>query len=90
VRNEPPSPPIVLLPADDPVICYLLTWEMHERDGSWWAYVTWPRERNGQPYKHVTNVRADRLRPLEPAEAYRDVPRRILGRNGQLRPWSPT
>jgi hypothetical protein len=89
VKNEPTSPPIVLLPADDPVVCYLLAWEMHERDGSWWAYVTWPRVRNGQSYRHVTSVRAERLEPLESAEVYAQVPRRVLGRDGEIRPWSP-
>ena len=30
-------------------------------------------------------VRADSLRPLEPTEAYKAVPRRVLGHDGQIR-----
>jgi hypothetical protein len=87
VRNEPPSPPIVEF--GDDAVAYLLAWEQHEQDGSWWAWVTWIRERSGRPYRHVTTVRAARLRPVEVPSAYETVPRRVLGLDGQIRPWSP-
>jgi len=33
----------------------------------WWAWVTWIRERNGKPFRHVVSVRAATLRPQSPA-----------------------
>ncbi len=33
----------------------------------------------------VVQVQAASLRPLEPPDAYHDVPRRVLGLDGQLR-----
>jgi hypothetical protein len=87
VRNEPLSPPLVQV--GDDAVAYLLAWEQHEQDGSWWAWVTWIRERSGRPHRHVTTVRAARLRPVEVPSAYEGVPRRVLGLDGQIRPWSP-
>ncbi len=29
------------------------------------------------------------LAPLEEPDAYRDVPRRVLGKDGKIRPWAP-
>ena len=41
-------------------------------------------------YRHrVVSVRADGVRRLEGPEAYKNVPRRTLGRDGRIRPWSP-
>jgi hypothetical protein len=89
MKDEPRSPPIVGLPGGEPVVAYLLMWEQHERSGEWWAWVTWVRERNGQPYRHVTTVQAQRLVQLDLPGTYRAVPRRVLGHDGQFRPWSP-
>jgi len=38
----------------------------------------------------VVSVRADGLRRLENQEAYKSVPRRTLGRDGRIRPWTPS
>lgn len=92
VRNKLPSPPIVALPApgdSEPVVAYLLAWEQHERDGAWWAWVTWPRIRGGRAYRHVTTVRAAAVRRIEEADVYANVPRRVLGSDGVYRPWQP-
>ena len=40
------------------------------------------------PRRRVVTVRAAAVRPLEPPDAYGDVPRRVLGRDGCIRPWS--
>jgi len=34
-------------------------------------------------------LRADAVRQLENPEAYKNVPRRTLGRDGRIRPWTP-
>ena len=64
---------------------HLLAWERHERDGSWWAWVSWVHETGGRRDHKVVLVRADSLRPLEPPEAYKAVPRRVRGLDGQIR-----
>ncbi len=64
---------------------HLLAWERHERDGSWWAWVSWVHEAGGRRDHKVVLVRAGSLRPLEPPEAYRTVPRRMLGHDGRIR-----
>ena len=61
---------------------HLLAWERHERDGSWWA---WVHETGGRREHKVVLVRSDSVRPLERPAAYERVPRRVLGRDGQLR-----
>ena len=46
----------------------------------------------GNPVRHrhhVVSVRADGIRRLENPEAYKGVPRRTLGRDGRIRPWTP-
>ncbi|MGN6173065.1 MAG: hypothetical protein ACTHPS_08950 [Streptosporangiaceae bacterium] len=48
---------------------HLLAWERHERDGSWWAWVSWVQETGGRRVHKVVQVRAGSLRPLEPPEA---------------------
>ena len=63
-----------------------LAWERHELDGSWLARVSWVQESGGQRYHKVVQVRAGSLRPLEPPEAYLQVPRRLPGRGGRNHP----
>ena len=87
--GRPWSPPIVELAGDG--AAYLLCWEQHERDGSWYAWVSWIQS-TGDPVRHrhrVVSVRAGAVRPLENPGAYARVPRRVLGRDGQIRPWTP-
>ena len=46
----------------------------------------------GDPVRHrhhVVSVRAGAVQPLEDPGAYARVPRRVLGRDGQIRPWTP-
>ena len=81
---QPPwAPPLVELSVG--VTGHLLCWEKVEADGSWWAWVSWVHESGGRMHHKVVQVRADTLRPLEPPEAYRQVPRRVRGLDGQLR-----
>jgi hypothetical protein len=89
VRNEPPSPPLVVLDRAEPIVAHLLAWEIHERDGSWHGWVMWVRWRNGEPFRHVVAVDAAGIRAVEPPEAYARVPRRALGLDGVIRAWSP-
>lgn len=84
--DEPACPPLVQV--GEETVAYLLAWEQHERDGSWWAWVTWIRTVNDQPRRHVVSVRAGSIRPLEPPDAYRQVPRRVLGNDGIIRAWA--
>ena len=47
----------------------------------------------GDPVRHrhhVVSVRTDSIRRLENPEAYKGVPRRTLGRDGRIRPWTPS
>jgi hypothetical protein len=72
------------------MVGHLLCWELHERDGSWYAWVSWVQS-TGDPVRHrhkIACVRAGTLRPLENPAAYTDVPRRVLGRDGLIRPWN--
>ena len=88
--HKPWSPPIVEMTGG--VIGHLLCWESHERDGTWYAWVSWVQSA-GDPVRHrhrVVSVRADGVRRLENPEAYMSVPRRTLGRDGRIRPWTPS
>jgi hypothetical protein len=88
MRDEPDCPPIVLITggAEDQA-AFLLAWEVRETAPSEWsAWVTWIRETGGRQVRHVTTVRAARLRPLESPEAYAAVPRRVRGLDGVVRP----
>jgi hypothetical protein len=69
-------------------VAHLLAWEMNENDGSWRAWVSWVRQAGGRHVHMVVDVRAGSLQPLEDAEAYSAVPRRVRGRDGLTRPWS--
>ncbi len=87
--RRPWSPPIVELTGNG--VAHLLAWEQHERDGSWHAWVSWVQS-TGDPVRHrhhVVSVRAGAVRRLEDPDAYARVPRRVLGRDGQIRPWTP-
>jgi hypothetical protein len=68
------------------IVGHLLAWERHERDGSWWAWVSWIQQSGDKRLHKVVQVRAGSLRPLEPPEAYKDVPRRVLGHDRPSRP----
>ena len=82
-RVQPPwAPPLVELSVG--VTGQLLCWEKVEADGSWWAWVSWVHESSGRVHHKVVQVRADTLRPLESPEAYKQVPRRVLGLDGQV------
>jgi len=50
------------------------------RDGKGWVH-----EAGGRRDHKVVLVRAGSLRPLEPPEAYKTVPRRVRGLDGQIR-----
>ena len=88
MKDEPWSPPLVALDRRDPVVCHLLAWELHEHSGEWHAWVMWVRERRGEPFRHVVAVPASGVRRVEQPEAYAQVPRRVRGRDGQVRPWT--
>ena len=88
MTDEPPCPPLVLLTGggeDTPA--FLLCWELREGARQWLAWVAWIRESGGRPVRHVVSVEARRVQPLEAPEAYRNVPRRIRGMDGVIRPW---
>jgi hypothetical protein len=76
-------PPLVALSTGQPGL--LLAWERHELDGTWWAIVVWIRTTGETPRRQVVNVSARSIRPLEPRDAYRHVPRWIRGRDGTVR-----
>ena len=81
--GAPWAPPLVELAGG--MTGHLLAWERHERDGSWWAWVSWVQETGGRHVHKVVQVRAAGLSPLEPPEAYKAVPRRVLGHDGRIR-----
>ena len=49
--RTPPSPPIVEMTGGG--IGHLLCWERHERDGTWYAWVSWVQS-TGDPVRHRT------------------------------------
>jgi hypothetical protein len=67
---------------------HLLAWELLETTGDWQAWVSWVQTAGGHHAHQVTPVRASSLQPLEEPDAYREVPRRVRGRDGLIRPWS--
>ncbi len=70
------------------MVGHLLAWEMHERDGTWHAWVSWVQQAGGRRVHKVVDVRAGSLQPLEPPDAYSAVPRRVRGADGLIRPWA--
>jgi hypothetical protein len=89
MQHAPWSPPLVEMSGGQ--VGHLLEWRQHERDGSWHAWVSWVLTTSDPPrHQHkVVSVQAGSLAPLEAPDAYRDVPRRVLGNDGKIRPWSP-
>jgi hypothetical protein len=63
-KRAPWAPPLVEMA--DGITGHLLAWERHERDGSWWAWVSWIQESGDRRLHTVVQVRAGSLRPLEP------------------------
>ena len=47
--------------------------------------MSWVQETGGRRVHQVVQVRAVSVRPLEPPEASQRVPRRVRGRDGQIR-----
>jgi hypothetical protein len=87
-RHQPWCPPIVLLQPGD-IVGHLLAWTWHEHEGKWHAWVSWVQGTSARPVHKVVEVEARQLRPLEAPDAYTGVPRRVLGRGGQVRRWEP-
>jgi len=85
-KDAPWAPPIVLL--NDTTVGHLLCWELVELDGSWWGWVSWIQHAGQRSIHRVVSVRAGALHPLDDAESYANVPRRVRGRDGLIRPWS--
>jgi len=84
----PWSPPLVEI--GDGIVAHLLCWEQHERDGSWYAWVSWVQS-TGAPVRHrhkVVSVLARAVSPLETPDAYQEVPRRVRGNDGRIRLWT--
>jgi len=61
---------------------------MHERDGSWQAWISWVQQVGERPIHKVVSVGAAGLQPLEEPEVYAKVPRRVRCSDGVIRPWS--
>jgi len=81
----PRSPPLVEMSGGQ--AGHLLEWRQYERDGSWWAWVSWIQETDGRRVHKVVEVRAASLSPLETPEAYATVPRSVRCNDGRIRPW---
>jgi hypothetical protein len=63
----------------------LLALEQHECNGSWWAWCPGCMRAVAAAITKAVLVRAASLRPLEPPEAHKAVPRRVRGLDGQIR-----
>jgi hypothetical protein len=74
-ERAPWAPPLVEMTGG--IVGHLLAWERSEVDGSWWAWVSWVQESGDRRLHKVVLVRAGSLRPLEPPEAYKAVPKRV-------------
>ena len=85
-RQAPYAPPLVALSSGQPA--HLLAWELLETTGDWQAWVSWVQTAGGHHAHQIAPVRASSLQPLEEPDAYRQVPRRVHGRDGLIRPWS--
>ena len=68
----------------DGIVGHLLCWEKHERDGSWWGWVSWVQASGSRPVHKIVSVRADSLAPIEAPDAYGDVPRRLRRADGSI------
>jgi len=89
MRNAPWAPPLVEMSGGQ--VGHLLAWDQHERDGGWHAWVSWVLTTGDPPRSRhkVVSVQAGSLAPLEEPDAYRNVPRRVLGNDGRIRLWVP-
>lgn len=85
-KGAPWAPPIVALA--NGTVARLLAWEIYERDGSWTAWISWVQQTGGRPIHKVVSVGAAGLEPLEEPEVYAEVPRRMRGSDGLIRPWA--
>lgn len=54
------APPLVEMAGG--IAGHLLAWERHERDGSWWAWVSWVHESSGRHDRKMVQVRTGSLR----------------------------
>lgn len=86
MRKPPWCPPLAEMGSG--TIVHLLAWELHERDSSWWAWVSWIQQSSGRTVHKIVDVQASSLRPVDEPEAYSAVPRRVVGIDGLVRPWS--
>ena len=86
MTRKPWCPPIVEMSTGS--VGHLLAWELREVNGSWWAWISWVQETGGRRVHKLVDVQARSVRPLEDPQAYADVPRRVLGNDGQIRLWS--
>ena len=50
--------------------------------------MSWVQQAGGRPLHKVVSVSAAGLQPLEPPEVYSEVPRRVRGKDGLIRPWA--
>ena len=68
----------------------IVSWhaQLVEVVGSWSAWVSWVQQANGRPVHKLVSVQAAQLEPLEEPTRYSQVPRRVRGRDGVIRPWS--
>ncbi len=85
-KDAPWAPPTVALA--NGTVAHLLAWEMHERDGSWQAWISWVQQLGNRPVHKVVAVSASGLKPLEEPEVYANVPRRVRGNDGMIRRWA--
>jgi hypothetical protein len=86
--RQPWSPPIVELAGDG--TRHLLCWDSTNGTGPGTPGVSWVQS-TGDPVRyrhHVVAVRADAVRRLENPDAYAQVPHRVLGSDGRIRPWT--
>jgi hypothetical protein len=63
---------------------HLPRWEKNEADGPRQAGVSWVQETGGRRAHKVAQACAASLRPLGASGAYRRVPRRVRGLDGQI------
>ncbi|WP_433145282.1 hypothetical protein ACQPZ8_01815 [Actinomadura nitritigenes] len=79
-------PAVTYRPAGGPA--YLLAWEQHPDDRSWWARILWVEvARDGYTGRHARVVAAD-VAPI-PGQDYSTVPRRRVSPRAR-RPSDPT
>ena len=70
--GRPWSPPIVELAGDG--VAHLLCWEQHERDGSWYAWVSWIQS-TGDPVRAHNGGGTRQTAPHRRRAAVREIGR---------------